>query len=113
MLGDPVEPPTGAGPVGLGGASPCGSLGLVDLVVPRREQHEGHAVARLAQPPAQREPVEARHVDVAHDRVGAIGPDALEPARAVGRGEDLVACVLERDRERVEERGVVVDEKDP
>ncbi len=85
---------------------------LVDLVVARREQEQRDEVLILPQLPAEREAVEAGHVDVGDHHVGPVLTDGGEPRDPVARRLHAVARVLEQQREDVEERRIVVDEQD-
>ncbi len=76
-----------------------------------QEQHRRREALR-AEPPADGQPVEARHGHVEHDQVGGRALDGGERLAAVSRGLDHVAVGGERPVEHPADRSVVVDHED-
>ena len=86
------------------------------LDVGERGQHDHRDEAGRARgldPPADLEPVEARHHDVEEDRLRRLGGDRLERRQAVAREADLEALVREDRRQKLEVLGLIVDRQDP
>ena len=101
----------GLGEVVVGArVQPGDAVGRLDA---RGEHEDGGAVALGAQHAAHRQAVDVGHHHVDHQRVEAVAPDAgqrLDPVH--GRG-DVVALQLERPREGLADRAVVVGDEDP
>jgi hypothetical protein len=76
--------------------------------------HQDHGQVRIAV--ARRlqdgQPVHPRHADVGEHQVHRFLPHLLQPLPSAGCGHDMEALALEEDPERVEDRGLVVDDQD-
>ena len=76
--------------------------------------HEDHDARRhVLDRPHEREPVHARHADVGDHQVDAIAADGLERGVAAVDRQDVVAFLLEHDREELAHALLVVDDEDP
>src|SRR5581483_10252973 len=84
---------------------------LVELVVAGREHDDRHA-ARGAQALADLEPVEPRQHDVEHDEVDALRGELAQRLLPVGRLDNGVSVLLEREGEHLPDGVLVVDEED-
>ena len=84
---------------------------LVQLVVAGSEHDDRHGALR-PQPAADLEPVELREHEVEDDEVDPVRAEALERLLAVARLHDPEALALERVREQLLHRILVVDEED-
>ncbi len=76
------------------------------------EQEDRHAVALAPQAASDVQPVEARHHDVEHDRIGCATLDRRQRTVAVGGEGHLVAGQLEGALERLAHGAIVVCHED-
>ena len=84
----------------------------LDAIVDRvagGEHQDRRAVAGLAHPARDLEPVDARHRDVEHDGVGRVRGERVERLLAVGRERDLVLVEPQRALERPPHGRLVID----
>ena len=79
---------------------------------PRGEHQHRGAVALGAQHAADREPVDARHHHVDHERIEGVAPRSGQGLDPVGHGRDVVALELESARERLPDGAVVIGDQD-
>ena len=84
---------------------------LVELVV-ARGQHDDRHRARGAEALADLQAVEPRQHDVEHDEVDRLLRELAQRLLAVGRLDDRVPVSLQREREHLADRVLVVDEQD-
>jgi hypothetical protein len=88
----------------------------LDLVlgrVLRRQEEDRGAVAVRAQAAAHLDPLDVGEHPVEDDQVGLAAADRVERGAARGRLLDVEALVAEGRRDRVDDRGLVVDDEDP
>ena len=84
---------------------------LIDLLVLRR-QHDDRHRAELANFLARLDAVEHGQHDVEHDEVGLLALRHRDRAAAVAGRDDGVAAALQIEPQRLQDRGLVVDDED-